>query len=37
VNSLEPEFQELNAAGLIDDATTSRAVALDNSTILSVF
>ena len=35
--SLEPEYRELNAAGLIDEAATSRAIALERGEICSVF
>jgi hypothetical protein len=37
MHSLEPEYRELNAAGLIDEATTSRAIALERGEIFSVF
>jgi len=37
MNSLEPEYLELNAAGLIDDTATLRMVAMDRGTIFSVF
>jgi hypothetical protein len=35
--SLEPEYLELNAAGLIDEAATARAIALERGEIFSVF
>jgi hypothetical protein len=37
MHSLEPEYLELNAEGLIDEAATSRAVALERGSIFSVF
>jgi len=37
VNTLEPEYLELNTAGLIDDDTTARIVALEQGTLFSVF
>jgi len=37
VNSLEPEYRELNAAGLLDSAAASRAIALERGTLFSVF
>jgi hypothetical protein len=37
MHSLEPEYRELNAAGLIDEAATSRAIALERGEIFSVF
>lgn len=36
MHALETEFRELNAQGIIDDATTSRAVALDRGEVLSL-
>lgn len=35
--SLEPEYLELKAAGLIDETATSRAIALERGEIFSVF
>ncbi len=35
--SLEPEYRDLNAAGLIDEAATSRAITLERGEIFSVF
>jgi hypothetical protein len=37
VHSLESELRELHSAGVIDDATASRAVALDSGSVFSVF
>jgi len=37
VNSLEPEYLELHAAGLIGEPATSRAIALERGEIFSVF
>jgi len=37
MHSLEPEYRELNAAGLIDEAATSRAIALERGEIFAVF
>jgi len=37
MHSLETEYRELNAAGLIDEPTTSRAIALERGEILSLF
>jgi hypothetical protein len=37
MHSLEPEYRELNAAGLLDEAATSRAVALERGEIFSLF
>lgn len=35
--SLETEYRQLNAAGLIDEATTSRAIALERGEMFSLF
>jgi hypothetical protein len=37
VHSLEPELRELHSAGVIDDATASRAIALESGSVFSVF
>jgi hypothetical protein len=37
MHSLEPEYLELNAAGLIDETATARAIALERGEIFSVF
>ena len=37
MHTLEPEYRELNAAGVIDESTTARAVALDRGELFSVF
>jgi hypothetical protein len=37
MHSFEPEYLELHAAGLLDQAATTRAIALDRGTIFSVF
>jgi hypothetical protein len=37
MHSLETEYRELNAAGLIDEATMSRAIALERGEIFSLF
>jgi hypothetical protein len=37
MNTLEPEYRELNAAGVIDESTTARAIALDRGAVFSVF
>jgi hypothetical protein len=37
MNSLELEYRELNAAGLVDQAATSRAIALERGAIFSLF
>jgi hypothetical protein len=37
MHSLEPEFLELRAAGEIDDAAASRAIALEQGAVFSVF
>jgi hypothetical protein len=37
MHSLETEYRELNAAGLIDEVTTSRAIALERGEIFSLF
>src|ERR1700730_13488099 len=37
MNSLEPECLELKTAGVIDEATASRAVALERGSVFSVF
>lgn len=37
MHSLEPEFRELRAAGIIDDAVAVRAIALEGGTVFSLF
>ena len=37
MHSLEPELRELHAAGVIDDDTAARAVALERGEVLSLF
>jgi hypothetical protein len=37
MHSLEPEYVELTAAGVIDEIAMSRSVALERGTIFSVF
>lgn len=37
MHSLETEYRELNAAGLMDDAATSRAIALERGEIFSLY
>lgn len=37
MHSLEPEYRELHSAGLVDEAATSRAIALERGEIFSVF
>jgi hypothetical protein len=37
MHSLEPEYRELNAAGLIDEEASLRAIALERGEIFSVF
>ena len=37
MHSLEPEYWELNAAGLMDEPATERAIALERGEIFSVF
>jgi hypothetical protein len=37
MHTLEPEYRELNAAGVIDESTTARAIALDGGEIFSAF
>jgi hypothetical protein len=37
MHSLEPEYLDMHAAGLLDQAATTRAIALDRGTIFSVF